>query len=118
MTAVLAACEKEPGEGGRATVQGKVWGRDLDNDGFLKTEGFLGDQRVYIGVDGEATSFETVRTSYDGSYSFPFLRKGNYKVWVFSRCDSCALEDTAYIQTATIDDRKETVTLADFTVEF
>ncbi len=118
ITAVLAACEKEPGEGGRATVQGKVWGRDLDNDGFLKTEGFLGDQRVYIGVDGEATSFETVRTSYDGSYSFPFLRKGDYKVWVFSRCDSCALEDTAYIQTATIDDRKETVTLADFTVEF
>lgn len=115
---ILTACEKEPGEGGRATIDGKVWGRDLDNDGFLKTEGYLGDERVYIGVEGEAASFETVRTSYDGAYSFPFLRKGDYKVWVFSRCDSCALEDTAYIQTATIDERKETVTLGDFTVDF
>ena len=116
----LSSCEKEPGEGGLATIQGKVWGRDLDNDGFPKTEGYLGGERVYIGVnDGARTDyFETVRTSYDGTYTFPFLRKGDYRVWVFSRCDSCLLEDTVRLQTATIRDRKETVTLPDMTVEF
>ena len=118
--AFFAGCEKEPGEGGRATIQGKVWGIDLDNDGFPKTEGYLGDQRVYIGVNegGRTDYFENVRTSYDGTYTFPFLREGDYRVWVFSRCDTCALEDTVRIQTATIGDRKETVTLPDFTVQF
>lgn len=116
----LAACEKEPGEGGLATIQGKIWGRDLDNDGFVKTEGYLGGERVYIGVaDGSRTDyFETARSSYDGTYTFPFLRKGDYRVWVFSRCDTCALEDTVRLQTVTIRERKETVTLPDMTVEF
>jgi hypothetical protein len=117
---ILASCEKEPGEGGLATIQGKVWGRDLDNDGFVKTQGYLGGVRVYIGVDDGARSdyFETVRTSYDGTYTFPFLRKGDYRVWVFSRCDTCVLEDTVRLQTATIRERKQTVTLPDMTVEF
>lgn len=115
--ALGAGCRKEPGEGGLATVQGKVWARDLDNDGFLKTEGYIGDERVFIGVEGESTSFESVRTSFDGSYKFSFLRKGTYSVWVFSRCDSCTLEQAARIQTATVEDRKETVTLPDFSID-
>lgn len=116
--ALLAvSCRKEPGEGGLASIQGKVWARDLNNNGFVKTEGYIGDQRVYIGVEDETTSFETVRTSYNGSYKFPFLRKGDYKVWVFSRCDSCLLEDTAFIQTITISERKEEVTLPDFKID-
>ena len=122
LVAVFASCEKEPGEGGLATIQGRIWGRDLDNDGFPKEngEGYLGGERVYIGVAAAARTdyFETVRTSYDGTYTFPFLRKGDYRVWVFSRCDSCQLEDTVRMQTVTIRERKETVTVPDMTVEF
>jgi hypothetical protein len=117
LAALASGCRKEPGEGGLATVQGKVWARDLDKDGFVKTEGYIGDERVFIGVDGENTSFESVRTSFDGSYRFSFLRKGNYKVWVFSRCDSCVLEQATRIQTTTVDARKETITLPDFSID-
>ncbi len=115
---LLSGCRKDAGEGGLATVRGTVWGRDLDQDGFLKTEGLLGDQRVFIGAEGEAAHFETTRSSYDGSFEFRGLRKGTYDVWAFSRCDTCALEDTAVLRGVTVDSRKETVTADTLFVNF
>ncbi len=114
---LFTACKKDAGPGGLATIQGKVYGRDITTSGTLRGEGYLGDQRVFISVSGNAISFDDVRTSYDGSYRFSFLRKGTYDVWAFSDCDTCAFKQRAVLQNGIIiSDKKEVKTLPDFEI--
>ena len=117
LCATFASCTKEAGRGGLAKVRGKVWARDLSSSGNLKTEGYVANERVFIGVDGRNAVLDDVRTAYDGSYEFRELRKGTYQVWVISRCDTCDLETEAKIQTITIDDKKAEETLPDFSID-
>lgn len=113
-----ASCKKEAGEGGLATITGKVYATDISSSGVLKAEGYLGEARVYISVAGETAFFEDTRTSYDGSYRFDFLRKGSYDIWTYSDCDTCQWAQKYQIQSVTIDDKRETVTVPDLHIIF
>jgi len=113
---VLAGCKKDPGFGGQATVKGKVYVKDYDKSGYLKSEGYTGDLRVTIGVAGAAAELDDQRTRYDGSFEFKFLRKGRYEVWVYSQCDTCATEQTAVVQEVELTGKKQTLTLPDFVI--
>jgi hypothetical protein len=116
-TTLLAACQKDAGPGGLATVKGKVYGRDITTGGNLKAEGYLPDWRVYISVSGDPGYFEDMKTSYDGSYEFKFLRKGNYDVWAFSDCDTCLIKTQLVMKKGIkVSDKKETVTVPDIEV--
>src|SRR5688500_344991 len=81
----LAGCEKPPGPGGKAMVQGKVYGTDFDNQQRIPiSRGYVAGERVYI-IYGSGTEIgDDVRTSYDGSFQFKYLTKGHYKVFVNS----------------------------------
>ena len=47
-------------------------------------------EHVYI-IYGDAAYFgDDIKTSYDGTYEFPYLRKGSYTIFAYSRCDTCA----------------------------
>lgn len=80
------SCKKEPGEGGTAKITGKVWVKDYNNSGTVLNGQFWGiEVDVYI-IYGEGTAYDDrYRTSYDGTFEFKFLRKGLYKVFVYSR---------------------------------
>lgn len=114
--AIFGACKKDPGFGGQAAVQGKVYVKDYDKSGFLKSEGYGGDVRVTIAVSGEGAELDDQRTQYDGSYKFPNLRKGNYQVWVYEQCDTCLLDQRVMVQEVVIKDKKQIVTLPDFVI--
>lgn len=85
---LIPACKKEPGVGGTSTIKGKIIARDY-NGAFFPSSTFYveypeSEQDVYI-IYGDGTTFDNrTRTSYDGSYEFEFLRKGNYKIFVYS----------------------------------
>jgi len=111
------SCTKEAGEGGLASISGKVYAHDYDKQGNLKAEGYIGEVRVYIGVEGSSELLDDVRTQYDGSYEFPFLRKGNYKIWVYTQCDSCLNDLLPIVQEAHITERKQRLVMPDFDIK-
>jgi len=117
MSAIFSSCQKDAGPGGLATIKGKVYGRDITTSGNLKAEGYVADWRVYISVADDPGYFEDARTSYDGSYEFKFLRKGNYDVWAFSDCDTCLIKTQVVMKkNISVSEKKETVNLPDLEI--
>ncbi|MBK7886001.1 MAG: hypothetical protein IPJ86_01455 [Bacteroidetes bacterium] len=86
---ILTSCEKEAGEGGNSVIKGTILERRYTVFPSIYTDKAALDLDVYIiyGDDGNAIDDRT-RTSFDGSYKFEFLKKGKYKIFVYT-------EDTA-----------------------
>jgi hypothetical protein len=59
-----------------------------------------------------------VKTSYDGSFIFPYLRKGKYKIWSVSKDSSSSdpAATRAIIQEVEIKSTKQQVTLSDIVI--
>lgn len=83
------SCDSKPGEGGTAVLRGKVLARDYLGSQFIR-EYYAPEERVYIIYGDDGFYNDDVRTSYDGSYEFPYLKKGRYTVFAYSDCDTCA----------------------------
>lgn len=87
---LITACNKEPGEGGRAEIQGIVYERRYNESTNLPIGAAypLADYRVAIIYgDGDYADDDT-RTGPDGKFHFPWLRKGDYQVYVLSECNT------------------------------
>ena len=83
---IFFSCKKEEGKGGKYSIQGKVFVRDYDATfSVLNGEYYGPEVDVYIIYGNDVTFGDRVRTNYDGSYEFPFLRKGHYKVYAYSK---------------------------------
>jgi len=87
---LLSACSKEPGEGGQASISGKVYILEYNgNCTELRDEYYGIDEEVYIIAGDDPSYFERVRTAPDGTFWFPYLRKGKYQVYALSEnCDA------------------------------
>ncbi|MCS6990718.1 MAG: hypothetical protein NZL95_02530 [Chitinophagales bacterium] len=83
------ACEPKPGEGGTSSLRGKVRVQDYAGS-QLVAEYYAPEERVYLIYGNDAFYSEDVRTSYDGTYEFRYLKKGHYTVFAYSECDTCA----------------------------
>ncbi len=82
---LLASCKKPEGPGGKATIKGKIYATDFDNTQLYKlSEGYVGEERVYISYGSNQGPDNDVRTGSDGSFQFKFLNKGSYKLTVYS----------------------------------
>lgn len=112
----LAACKKEPGTGGLATITGKIYAYEYNNFGEVIDSGYTGEENVYISYGSNTAVDDNTDSNFDGAFSFYWLQKGNYTVWVYSECDTCLLGQQAVKQQVTITKRKETVTLTDFVI--
>ena len=114
----FTGCKKEAGEGGTSSISGKVYARDY-NATFtvLQGEYYAPDMYVYIIYGDEKDYGNKIRTSYDGTYEFKYLRPGNYKVYCFSK-DSL-LQTNAEIgimKEVTIKKQYQEVTVPDITI--
>jgi hypothetical protein len=79
------SCKKPPGPGGKATIKGRVYAADWDNQvRYVISRGYSVDTRVYIIYGKGNTISDDVRTGPDGSFEFKYLNKGHYKVYVNS----------------------------------
>jgi len=118
----LVGCEKSPGEGGSASIRGKVLVEEHLISSQVETSYFAKDEKVFL-IFGEDTEFDLdTRTSYDGSFEFEFLRTGNYRVFVYSDCSpldsECDNSETkAVILDVSINDKNETIDLDTIIIE-
>lgn len=103
---------KKPGYGGDAKIVGYVnvqkW-----NATFTQYIGeYPGkDLYVYIVYGNHAGYDKRIKTDYNGQFEFPYLYKGNYKIYVYSRDSSFADPSgtVAVVKELNIDKRKEVV---------
>ena len=82
----LSGCIKGPGEGGTATIIGKVYAYDYNAEMTVyRTQYYAPDEDVYIIYGIDTISSDRTRTSYDGSYRFEYLRPGKYTIFAYSK---------------------------------
>jgi hypothetical protein len=114
---VYFSCKKGAGEGGRASIGGKVFTVNYDSQMIVaKDSGYLGGQKVYIIYGDETAVGESQDTNNDGAYEFVYLRKGKYKVYVYSKVANGML-DSAVVQEGEIKEKKEELLLPDFRIK-
>lgn len=105
------SCKKGPGEGGRASITGKVHSVNYNATmTSAQDSGYLGGQKVYIIYGDETAVGDDQDTNPDGSYEFLYLRPGKYKVYTFTKTTPNHL-DTAVVQDAEITSRKQRLEL-------
>jgi hypothetical protein len=116
---VLVSCSKEAGEGGTSSIRGKVHARYY-NDLFTSYlgEGYDPDEDVYIVYGDDATYSDHLKTNYDGSYEFKYLRKGTYRIFAYSKDSTFSIPAGKYavIQEITIDKNNQEKIAADIEI--
>ena len=82
---LCGSCKQQAGEGGMGTIQGKVLERKMSND-FSHCLGQYpaADFSVYIIYGDDVTYGNNMNTGPDGVYEFQYLRKGSYRIYVYS----------------------------------
>jgi hypothetical protein len=107
----FSSCTKGPGTGGRASIKGKIYARNYNNSYAVIDSGFIGGQKVFIKYGDEMGVGNDVDTDNTGTFVFPYLRKGNYTVYVFSKKLLNNTLDSAIVKTVTISERKQVLDL-------
>ena len=112
----FSSCQKE-GEGGTASIVGKVYAKNYDGLGVLISEFYAPDEDVYI-IYGGGSSLHDDRytTTFDGSFRFQYLTKGEYTVFVYSDCPSCPSGVEAVSQTVNITSNGQDIVLEDLQI--
>jgi hypothetical protein len=84
---LLVGCSKEPGEGGKNTIEGVVIMQEYteSTDQFI-IEYPASEERVYIIYGDNAYYADETRTNYDGSFHYEYLYKGDYTIFIYSEC--------------------------------
>lgn len=114
---IINSCKKGAGEGGRASIKGKVFSTNYNSSFSLAQDsGYLGGQKVYIIYGDEIAVGDNQDTNNEGEFEFRYLRKGNYKVYVYTKVNSNHL-DSAVVQVAEITENKQTVELPEFKIK-
>ena len=111
---VITSCTKEEGQGGSASIEGFVYEYKLNILGDTISRYSAEDQDVYIIYGNEDTFYDdNIKTSYDGSFAFPYLQKGKYTVFVYEDCPTsdCPSGKKEILHTIEITKKKQTVDL-------
>lgn len=83
---LLTGCVKEPGTGGTATIAGKIYAYDYNNEmTSLRSQYYAPDEDVFIIYGKDSVYSDRTQTSYDGSYRFEYLRPGTYTIFCYSK---------------------------------
>ena len=119
--AMLSSCDKEEGVGGKALLTGKVkivLLREIVED-TVDTY-YLPEERVYIVYGDNKAYDDDMRTHFDGSYKFEYLKRGEYTVYAYSEeyenRDDYRKIKVPVIKKVTIEDKKETVEVPDIII--
>lgn len=82
----FTSCSKGEGEGGTATIEGKIMRVIHDNDNYnLTADTVVGAKvDVFIVYGDEVLYGDDMETGSDGSYRFKYLKKGTYTIFAYS----------------------------------
>jgi hypothetical protein len=82
----FSACNKSEGEGGTSEIHGKVFMIRFDGSYTIPMDTVPAEEEdIYIiyGKD-DSTYDDDFKTSYDGTFEFKYLLKGNYRIFVYT----------------------------------
>lgn len=122
---VLFSCKKDPGQGGTSFINGKVYARYYNKTFSAKlSEGYAPKIGVYIIYGNNVSYGDNQSTSFDGSFEFRYLQKGDYTIYAYSKDSTGAYTgavniyapNVAIIKKVTITGRKQTVTVPDIQI--
>jgi hypothetical protein len=86
MVLFILSCSKEPGQGGNSTLYGKVFVKDYNSTFTVLNEEYYGqDEEVYLIYGDDKSYSDHIKTSYDGSFEFKYLRPGDYHLYCYSK---------------------------------
>ena len=110
---VITSCTKEEGQGGSASIKGFVYEYKINAFSLDTTARYAAaDQDVYIIYGNEDTFYDdNIKTSYDGSFVFPYLQKGKYTVFVYEDCDTCLSGKKEILRTIEITKKNQVIDL-------
>lgn len=110
------SCKKEAGEGGMASITGKLIVEDYDNSfTILRAVYPAKGEMVFIVYGDEKGVSDNTRTSHDGTFEFKYLRKGNYKVFAVSKdtSDRISNKTIEVLREVQITEKSKTYTVED-----
>ena len=110
---VITSCTKEEGQGGSASIKGFVYEYKINAFSLDTTARYAAaDQDVYIIYGNEDTFYDdNIKTSYDGSFKFPYLQKGKYTVFVYEDCATCLSGKKEILRTIEITKKNQVIDL-------
>lgn len=116
---IIISCNKGPGEGGLASITGKINVEDYNQNFTTLWAEYPGaDLDVYIIYGDNVTYNDRVKTGPDGTYQFKGLTRGDYKIYTYSK-DSSLQSPSGQItvmEDVTIADKRQEVQVPDITV--
>lgn len=117
---IVQSCKKGPGPGGQASITGKVYVRDYTKTPplTLLSSYYAQGENIYIIYGDETGVGKQVKTSYDGTFVFDFLRTGKYKVYALSRDTTSAAnaQTVEVLKNVEIAGKKDEVQLGDLVI--
>lgn len=115
----VSSCKKTAGEGGKASIKGNIWVENWNGTFTVLNGEYAGaDVDVFI-VYGDETNYgDKQSANYNGEFEFKYLRKGKYKVYVYSKDKTLTSQsgDTVVVKEVEIKDKKEKVDLGTITI--
>jgi len=83
---LLFSCKKPAGEGGNSSIKGMINITNWNATFSVITGVYSGaDIDVYIIYGNDITYGDRIKTGPDGVFEFKYLRKGSYKIYVYSK---------------------------------
>jgi hypothetical protein len=115
---LLISCEKEPGAGGNSTIYGKVFVKDYNSSFTVLQEEYYGPNIwVYIIYGDDRDYGDRIRTNYDGTYEFKYLRTGTYHIYAYSKDSTLqTAAPVAVRKDVDISKNKETIEVPDLII--
>lgn len=111
---VIASCKKPPGEGGKASIKGTLLAEDWNSSFTIKNSEYPAyDEDVYIIYGDDVSYSDKTKSNYNGEYEFKYLRKGKYKIYVYSKDKTLTQPsgETSIVKEVEITDKKGTKTV-------
>ncbi len=118
MALFLSACTKNEGVGGSSIIKGKITETKYNASGNATATYAASDFDVYI-IYGSGNTFynDDIKTSYDGSYQFKYLEKGDYTIFVYEDCLTCPSGKKEILVSTTIENNGDTKDLGTIDVK-
>ncbi|MDZ4665116.1 MAG: hypothetical protein SGJ15_09590 [Bacteroidota bacterium] len=111
----FSSCKKSEGEGGKATITGKIWVKRYNQFGVAILASLGGEyagayEDVYIIYGDDATYGDRIQANGDGVYEFKYLRTGKYTIYAYSEGTNVTTANrVAVLKTVEITKKKQEV---------
>ncbi len=112
------SCKKYAGEGGRASIKGKLYAVNLTNSLILATDsGYIAGENVYISYGTNTNIDDKTETSAGGEFQFPYLQKGDYTIFAISKkLNGTNKLDTVVVKKVSLTDRNQVADIGDLRI--